>query len=205
MHTLPLLGCARTHTQLPAQGQCPCPFVQTSPPVPVLYTLIHTCTHTVTRVHIYTYAEAQPCTRVQVYTQPRGRARHACAHGRESEPGTQARMRTRPHAQLRREVQTRAPSSLLPHANHPFLSVQTPGSGTVSWTRMTEGMVVSSALLRSGLASPGLLAVAPWDGPGVTRVNCARWPTPVSLRVVVGDTGEHSPGLRGSSVLREGH
>lgn len=71
----------------------------------------------------------------------------------------------------------------VPLAKRPFPPVQTPGSGTASWTRMTEGTVAFPAPWRSGLASPAHPAVAPWDGPGATPVNRAQWPTPVSPAV----------------------
>lgn len=97
-----------------------------------------------------------------------------------------------PHSYTRRCKHTRT-ISLLPLANRPFLPAQTPGSGTVSWTRMTEGTAAFPALLRSGLASPEHPAVAPWGVLGATPVNCARWPTPVSPWV--GGWGGHRQAL----------
>lgn len=111
-----------------------------------------------------------------------------------------------------KHTHTHAPTHPISHlsfAKHPFLPVQTPESGTASWTHMTEEMVAFPAVLRLGLASPERPAAAPWDGPGVTPVSCAQWPTPVSLwgagvRVGVGVEGRDLALVPASSGL-EGH
>lgn len=139
---------------------------------------LHTQTHTVPCVHRYVCTGFQTCTR--------------------------------PHTQLPPQLTHAGANTHVPFLSchlltAPFCPLQTPGSGTVSWTRMTEGMAAFPALLRLGLASPEHPAVAPWGVLGATPVNCARWPTPVSPWVGGwGDTGEHSPGLGESSLLWEG-
>lgn len=81
------------------------------------------------------------------------------------------------------------------------VSVQIPGLGIASWTRRTEEMGASPAVLRLEWASLGPPAAAPWAVPGATPASSVLRPTPVSGEKLGMNTGWEG-GKRGRDASR---